>query len=124
MARFLIIDDDQIIRDLMAMTLRGAGHTVIDAATGREGAALFAQDRPDVVITDVIMPEDGIATVVGLRQAHPNVPFIVVSGVSAESPKGREIAKLLSPRRVLSKPFRLPDLLGVTDEVLAEENIP
>jgi len=120
MAKFLVIDDDNTMRQLIVATLENVGHRVTQAATGQEGVASFKQQPPDVVITDIVMPDDSIEQVIALRQQHPAVPFIVVSGLSAQSARSVDVAKLLGARRTLPKPFRLPDLLGVTDEVLAE----
>lgn len=123
MARFLVIDDDNTLRFMMATTLESAGHTVTQAASGSEGAALFNAQPTDVVITDVVLPDDSIHAVVELRRQHPTVPFIIVSGLAQHSPRSMEISSLLNARRTLPKPFRLPDFLGITDEVLAEQNI-
>jgi len=120
MARFLVIDDDNTIRQLMVSTLESAGHDVLAAATGPDGVALFEANRPDVVITDIVLPDDSLDSIIALRRSHPDVPFIVVSGLSAESSRSLEVAKLLNARRTLPKPFGLPDLLGAADEVLAD----
>ena len=120
MARFLVIDDDNVIRQMMVITLESAGHSVTEAATGKEAVALFKTQPPDVVVTDVVMPDDSIELVMGLRQQNPKVPFIVVSGLSKHSAKAVEAATALRPRRTLAKPFGLPDLLGAADEVLSE----
>ena len=124
MARFLVIDDDNTIRQLMVATLQSAGHEVLAAATGAEGVALFEGHRPDVVITDIVLPDDSLDQVFALRRSYPDVPFIVVSGLAAQSPRTLEVATQLAARRMLSKPFGLPDLLGATDEVLAELRTP
>jgi CheY-like chemotaxis protein len=84
---------------------------------------LFRREPPDVVVTDVVMPEDSIELVMGLRQQNPKVPFIVVSGLAKHSAKAVEAATALRPRRTLAKPFGLPDLLGAADEVLSELNL-
>lgn len=124
MAYFLVIDDDNTIRQMMMAALEHAGHHVVEAATGEEGAAMFRACPTDVVITDILMPHDGIQSVIELRQQFPAVPIIVVSGLSAQSAHSQEVTGLLAPRRTLPKPFRLHDFLGVIDAVLSELNIP
>lgn len=124
MARFLVIDDDNSIRFMMVATLEGAGHEVIAAANGTEGAALFRAQPADAVVTDIMLPDDTISAVLELRDEYPSVPFIVISGLSSHSARGLEVAQALGAFRVLPKPFRLADFLGATDEVLAAHNIP
>ncbi len=123
MARFLLIEDDNTIRQLMVMTLTSAGHTVVEVATGDDCGSIFRRERPDVVITDIVMPEGGIESVLELRGEFPDIPFVVISGLAADSPTGIEIAQLLFPRRTLPKPFRLADLRTVAAEVLAEAKL-
>lgn len=119
MARFLVIDDDNTLRTLITMTLEGAGHSVAAAASGHEASRLFREQAPDVVITDIIMPADSIEQVVALRNEHPSIPFIVVSGLVAGSVPTLEATQLLNARRTLTKPFNLADLLDAVNAVLA-----
>lgn len=123
MARFLVIDDDNTLRTLITMTLQGAGHSVAEAASGREAFRLFREQAPDVVITDIVMPADSIEHVVALRNEHPSVPFIVVSGLVAQSTPTLEATQLLHARRTLTKPFNLADLLDAVNAVLAGQPI-
>lgn len=109
---------------MMVVTLETAGHRVMQAPTGGEGAALFRAQPPDAVIADILLPDDGIETVIELRRQYPSVPFMVVSGLSAQSVRSLEIGAALGARRVLTKPFRLADFLGAVDEFLVEHNIP
>jgi len=97
-------------------TLRSAGHHVTGAASGQEAVRLFREQTPDVVITDILMPADSIDLVVALRNEHPAVPFIVVSGLAARSVPTLEAAQLLGARRTLNKPFKLAELLKAADE--------
>lgn len=124
MARFLVIDDDATIREMMTVTLETAGHEVTAAATGPDGVALFRARPPDAVIADILLPDDGIEPVIELRNEYPSVPFMVVSGLSAGSTRSQEIGAALGARRILTKPFRLADFLGAVDEFLAEHKIP
>lgn len=122
MARFLVIDDDNTTRELMAATLRRAGHGVDQAASGREAAALFHRQPAEVVITDIVMPDDSLEQVLALRIAFPAVPFIVASGMVSNSPQIRDITRLLDARRWLAKPFSLADLIAAAEGVLAERS--
>src|SRR5262245_33354994 len=58
MASILIIDDEPELRDVFASILEKAGHEVLLASGARDGLAAFSRHRPDVVITDVILPDE------------------------------------------------------------------
>ncbi|WP_119156639.1 response regulator transcription factor [Caldimonas tepidiphila] len=101
MARILLIDDDELLRDTVHQMLELDGHQVTEAADGGEGLRRFAQGRFDLVITDVLMPQvDGAQVIVELRRSHAALPILAISG----------------GRRVLSPEFNLhtADLAGAT----------
>lgn len=56
MATILVIDDEQPLRELLAEALESEGHRVIVAGNGREALAMVRRDRPDLVVSDVMMP--------------------------------------------------------------------
>ncbi|MEO5957891.1 MAG: response regulator [Opitutaceae bacterium] len=81
MARILLIDDDDDVRTVLRLTLIHFGHTVIEARNGREGLELFAEARPELVITDIVMPEkEGLEVIIELRAHRPPVKIIAISG--------------------------------------------
>src|SRR5690606_21826390 len=100
MPRVLVIDDDPIIRHLIVAALEGAGYQVLEASSGREGAMLFRHCPTDVVITDLVMPDDSLGMVLAMRQAHPALPFVLISGLGLNTPLSREVAEALQARRV------------------------
>ena len=81
MKTILVIDDEPVIRVLLRQLLEKNGFTVIEAGDGLEGIRLFNQKQPDLVITDLIMPnEEGLGVIRALKQARDNVPIIAMSG--------------------------------------------
>ena len=118
MAHILVLDDDLSIRQIVALILTRAGHSVTKAADGAEGAALLRARSFDLVITDLAMPGvDGVETIVGLRRDLPDLPIIAMSGAS----DGREslrIAGLLGADCTLQKPFGTGELLRAVDQML------
>lgn len=81
MSRILVIDDDPHVRDILRRMLERQGYEVLAAANGREGIRLFRNQVPDLVVTDILMPEkEGLETIRELRQESPDVKIIVVSG--------------------------------------------
>ena len=57
MARILIIDDEPNVRSMLRRMLHQAGHQVSEAGNGAEGIDLYERDPPDLIITDILMPE-------------------------------------------------------------------
>ncbi len=82
MARILIIDDEQGIRDTLAMIFEYASHEVITASSGHEGVKVLQDSNGiDCILLDVKMPGmDGIETLRKLREIRADVPIIMISG--------------------------------------------
>lgn len=120
----LVIDDEQLIRLQIRSALELEGYIVHEAANGNEGLARIAEAAPDVVITDILMPDkEGIETILELRRTHPKIRIIAISGGGRTGNKDfLRTAKHLGADRTLAKPFGLAELLRLVREVLAEAN--
>ena len=121
MAVVLVIDDEVRFRDLVREILEEAGHQVIEAPDGKVGVRTFREHRPDLVITDLFMPEqEGIETIRRLRTEAPDVRIIAMSGGGTygfvDTLDGLEV---LGADATLRKPFRNEDLLNTVAETLA-----
>ncbi len=121
MARILVIDDDDALRQTMGKILARMGHEVVDAPEGEAGLALFRSDRFDLVVTDLIMPEkEGIETILELREASPAVPILVVSGgLSIDRSGPLQDAVALGADASLPKPFSVQEFSEVVTRLLA-----
>lgn len=77
----LLADDVDEIRRLMAAWLEAEGHTVAHASTGRE-AIRYALGHPcDLIVTDILMPDnDGLDVIIALRRSQPQARFLAISG--------------------------------------------
>ena len=81
MARILVIDNDEMVRFTLERILTNGGHTVVVAANGRDGVRLQMEAPCDLVITDVMMPEqDGIETIRILHAEFPKLPIMAIPG--------------------------------------------
>jgi len=79
--RILTIDDEENIRTSFRLYLEDFDYEVIEAKNGREGLALFASEKPDLVLCDLRMPEiDGLEVLSKVRESSPDTPIIVASG--------------------------------------------
>lgn len=119
MARILIIEDDEAFRAILKEALEGAGHSVAEAATGRKAISMIRTDPPEVVLTDLVMPDqDGIGVILMIRDEFPNTPFVAMSGSSINAGLYLNMAKKLGARHVLQKPFGLETMVAAVDDVL------
>ncbi|HCE66636.1 MAG TPA: histidine kinase [Geobacter sp.] len=77
----LIVDDEEMIRMVMRTIFEELGFTVVEAVNGLEALEVFDRKRPDIVFTDLQMPEmDGFSLISRLQQKSPDIPIIVISG--------------------------------------------
>jgi DNA-binding response OmpR family regulator len=118
MAEILVIDDDPVIRRFMVTTLSAAGHTIREAPDGAHGMAAFRTHHPDLVITDIVMPEkEGIEVIREVRKEAPDVAILAVSG-SAHGSFYLHAATVLGADASLAKPFRSEEFLRVVSDLL------
>ncbi len=121
MPSILLIEDDDLFRETLALALTERGYTVMQARDGVEGVELFRVAPADVVLTDIVMPnKEGIAVVTELRRDFPNLGLIAMSGgLAHDAPLYLKLAGTLGATRTLKKPFDLAELLATINEVLA-----
>jgi CheY-like chemotaxis protein len=127
MARILVIDDARFVRDVLRHFLEAAGHEVLEAEDGDQAIGIYQQQTPELVISDVIMPnKDGIETLRELRQINPQIKVIAISGGARSGNLDYlEVARKLGADAILSKPFSRALLLQVVDGVLkSQEPVP
>jgi len=81
MKKILVIDDEPLVRESIAIYLEDSGYQVIEARDGQQGVELFCEFSPDVVLCDLRMPDmDGLEVLKTLTKISPDSPIIIVSG--------------------------------------------
>ena len=81
MSKILVIDDDPQVRELLSRVLEREGYDTCVAADGAEGLDVAREQRPDLVITDIFMPErEGLTTIMDLKRIRPGMGIIAISG--------------------------------------------
>ncbi|HEY6289824.1 MAG TPA: response regulator [Nitrospiraceae bacterium] len=110
MAKILVIDDEQGIRNLLDTLLRRKGYDVVLAESGRKGLELFRRERPDVVVLDLKMPEmDGLTVLRQIHSLDPKKPVIILTG--AGTAEAEQQVRALGVTEYVEKEFSL-HLLG------------
>jgi two-component system, chemotaxis family, chemotaxis protein CheY len=125
MTRVLLVDDDSIVLDTLCQILEAAGYEVQPANSGVMGLEAYRAKRPDVVVTDVIMPEmDGIEFIQRLREIDPAAKIIAISGGSGKGYfENLEAVRRLTPVAILPKPFAKATLLSLIEKCVMEGTI-
>lgn len=115
MASILIIDDDNFIRNLVGTVLKKSGYTVFSAENGEKGVELAQKENPDLVLTDMLMPDkEGIQTICEIKEINPNIKIIAMSGGGkTKNLTFLDMAKKVGADEILSKPFKPNDLLSI-----------
>ena len=121
-ARILVIDDEPLVRDMVRQILERAGYEVLDAPDGKVGMQRVREQVFDLVITDILMPEqEGIETI---RMLHREFPQIRILAISGGGRRGKldvlPVAEVFGAHRSLAKPFERKELLDVVSSLLKE----
>jgi len=122
MALILVIDDNEEIRRLLRQVLESAHHEVLEAGNGDEGLKCVDNQKVDLVITDVFMPEkDGLEILREMRKNHPGMNVIAMSGGGQFGNMDiMRTARSFGAFRVMAKPFNLNEMLQIVSAALAE----
>ncbi len=110
--RILVIDDEEYICELIRTILEKEGCVVDTVNNGNEAMQQYSTASYDVVITDMAMPgKDGVETIIEIRQLHPPVGIVAISGVDARS-KLLSLAAAFDADVSLKKPFTKKELVA------------
>ena len=122
MAHILVVDDEPMLRRTLRAILEKAGHTVAEAGDGQQALKIFSANKPDLVLTDIIMPDrEGVETIGELRQLDAQVPIIAMSGGgSTGGDLFLTLAIQVGATRTLAKPIRQTDLLEAIAACLSD----
>src|SRR5579863_3817169 len=121
MKKILVIDDNMVVRNTLVQILESEGYEVISAEDGRRGLSVFRSERPDLVVTDIIMPEkEGIETIRDIRGESPDAKIIAISGGGRiGNTDFLKIARQLGASDIVAKPLDPDHFLDVVKNCLA-----
>jgi CheY-like chemotaxis protein len=118
----LVADDNDVAQRLCKRVLEKAGYTVLIAADGLQAVEVALSKRPAMILMDVAMPGiDGIEAMKRIKAEIPNQPIVIASAHSMASDRERFLAA--GADDILSKPFRLADLVAIVAKLTANPGV-
>jgi two-component system, cell cycle sensor histidine kinase and response regulator CckA len=115
----LLVEDNQALQEALAELLETWGYGVLRARNGVEALAMLAEERVDLVLSDLVMPEmGGMELSRRLRQTYPRVKLLVMTG---HAPRGEYAGLLREGVTWLQKPFSVDELVATVQALLAEK---
>jgi CheY-like chemotaxis protein len=122
MAHILLVEDSPEVSMSVREILEVEGHTIEDAATGKEALERLSGGSFDIIVSDIWMPEmDGIALLKEIRGAGNDIPVVVISGGAPNAPLTytAPLAATFGANVVIYKPFEKAELLGAVATALS-----
>ena len=123
MTKILLIDDDQAFNEATKEVLEDSGYEVICAFDGKQGLKQFEQQKPDLVVTDIIMPvKNGLEFLNDISDKEGNFPckIIVISGGDRrdEASPFMGLLDLMKIDKILKKPYGFDELLSSVENCI------
>jgi two-component system OmpR family response regulator len=117
-ARLLIVEDNPEMRDLLRKVLEKEGYQVSVAADSREATASLSRIPFDLVVTDMLMPDDGgLELLEAIREVRPSLPVIIITAFGDWGSYSRALE--LGAAAFISKPLKMAELIGAIHTALA-----
>lgn len=120
MARILVIDDEAGIRDVLSVILKDEGYDVRTAVNGADGVDIAGRFRPDLVVTDLVMPDqEGIETIAQLRKLDKTLKIVAISGYASGGRDYLRTAKAIGAVATVAKPIDYDAFVNLLADLLA-----
>lgn len=117
MPTVLLIDDHEHVRHVYRVAFEAEGYDVIEAADGKAGVDAFKESQPDLVVTDIEMPQkDGHSVIREIREASPDARVVALTGAGAHH---LPVAHDLGADRIFEKPIRPRDLVAAVEALIS-----
>jgi YesN/AraC family two-component response regulator len=120
MHKILIVDDEVSILIMLKRMLERAGYEVYTAANGYEALKVYEREKPQLIITDIIMPEkEGLELIIDLRKTNPDLKIIAISGGGRIQPYNYlPSASLFGANMTFHKPLDPKEFVAAVNKLL------
>jgi two-component system, cell cycle response regulator CpdR len=125
MARILLAEDDQNVRDFVSRALKHAGHDVVEAEDGGLASEIVVEEkgRFDLLLSDIKMPVmDGIALALSVGASFPKLTIVLMTGFADQRERAHGLDQLIYD--VIPKPFTMQALMDKVGDALAGRPVP
>ena len=115
--KICLIEDDELVRERIAIQLGELGYEVLQADDGEDGLKLIERDRPDAAVIDILMPgKGGLETITAIRRLRPDIRIVAVSGGGRVGPRiYLDLAKQVGADVTLVKPLNIEELRAAVE---------
>jgi DNA-binding NtrC family response regulator len=122
MSKILVIEDEELMRDVISRMLRHDGYEVIELDDGRLVSGILEQGGIGLVVTDIIMPEkEGLEIITALKKEYPEIKIIAVSGGGSWGPDSYlQLARKFGADRTFIKPVMRKEFISAVKELIGE----
>jgi DNA-binding NtrC family response regulator len=118
MSKILVVDDEQVVRELAVEILRRNGYNSHGVPSAKLALALLDHERFDLVVSDIVMPEmTGVEFLYELRKDRPELPVVLMTGGSKEPERATKAVEL-GACSLIYKPFSHAELTAAVSEAL------
>jgi len=116
----LVVDDDDMMREFVKEVLKINNFKITEASNGKAGLKEFRENTPDLVLTDIIMPEmEGISFIRELRSHNKEIPIIAMTGnVHGRMEEFLEISTQLGADEILRKPIKAKEFIDAIERLI------
>ncbi len=120
MARIMVVDDEQVVREVLRLMLERDSHQVVEAENGKVALEQNRLEQADVIVADIFMPEmDGLQLIALLREESPQTRVVAISGsVYERRRRFLEIAGRMQSVTTLAKPFTAKEVRAAVRDAL------
>jgi two-component system cell cycle response regulator CpdR len=117
-AKILVAEDNPAVREFIVRSLSSVGYTVTAAIDGQQALDMLAQEKFDVLVTDIVMPNvDGIALAMKAVRLFPNLRIVMISGYAQERLRAHNLDALV--HKIIAKPFSLEEICEAVKNALS-----
>ena len=121
MARILVAEDQPDVRDVVERALKVAGHDVKTASDGAAALEVMAQQKFDLLLTDIVMPiMDGVALALNVAGSYPETKILMMTGYADQRDRAFNLDVLIHD--IVLKPFTVEEIILKVEEALGEDS--
>lgn len=124
MSKIMLVEDDNSLREIYSIRLTAEGYTIVSAGDGEEALAVAVRERPDLVISDVMMPKISGFDMLDILRSTPetkDIKVIMMTALSSEDQRERG-ESLGADRYLVKSQVGIEDVVNVVHEVLGDRS--